>query len=555
MVRFQMPFLAVVFAILGLSGLVTGQDIPKLIGDLGSVSFDDREKASKKIESIGTPALEGLRKALKSEDAEIRKRAEELIARIESNSQNQKLMSPTLISINLKDATLSEVVAELVKQSGYRIVIQDRKGELSQKKLSISVEKQPFWKVLDLVCEKGGVVELASSTNNSFSFGIGSPPINVPFPRIPKPPVAPRENDGKNKKIVFQPKEEQPQLPPGIGALPPFPGANRQPFQGMGKGTLPVASGVIILGEGKRPARISDTSTAYRIRVMEKPSDRFGAVPAGRLLLGLVVDPEPRLKLKGISSVRVEKATDDRGQELEHDSNLAQKKEIANPQFGKPIPRALPVPGVSGTNPQTEWENKVPIYLIKAGMASAQISQLKGTMILQVNDEVKPLLEAKFADQETGKKIDGKFGGWIKVNEWTTDDKGSWKVRFEWELPEGFTPANQIAMAPDALVIPGNIQNPGGNPQIQIQQFNMNFGAMRSMNANGFEVLDEKGMPVTIASQSSRYQQNAGGSVLREMTIQGISRNGQPKVVLFRGSKTHTVEVPFELKNIPLDTN
>jgi len=49
MVRFQMPFLAVVFAILGLSGLVTGQDIPNLIRDLGSVSFDDREKASKKI--------------------------------------------------------------------------------------------------------------------------------------------------------------------------------------------------------------------------------------------------------------------------------------------------------------------------------------------------------------------------------------------------------------------------------------------------------------------------------------------------------------------------
>jgi hypothetical protein len=110
-------------------------------------------------------------------------------------------------------------------------------------------------------------------------------------------------------------------------------------------------------------------------------------------------------------------------------------------------------------------------------------------------------------------------------------------------------------MAPEALVIPGNIQNPAGNPQIQIQQFNMNFGVMRSMNANGFEVLDEKGRPVTIASQSSRYQQNAGGAVLREMTIQGISRNGQPKVVLFRGSKTHTVEVPFELKNIPLDTN
>ena len=51
------------------------EKIDKLIGQMGSGSFKEREDASKELAAIGVPALEALRKAAKGDDAEVRKRA------------------------------------------------------------------------------------------------------------------------------------------------------------------------------------------------------------------------------------------------------------------------------------------------------------------------------------------------------------------------------------------------------------------------------------------------------------------------------------------------
>ena len=55
-------------------------EIDRLIKQLGSDAFNEREKASKALEDIGEPALEALRKAAnKRDDAEVRCRAEKLV--------------------------------------------------------------------------------------------------------------------------------------------------------------------------------------------------------------------------------------------------------------------------------------------------------------------------------------------------------------------------------------------------------------------------------------------------------------------------------------------
>ncbi len=53
-------------------------EVEKLIGDLGSDEFETRESASNRLALIGEPALPLIQKALKSPDAEVRRRAEEL---------------------------------------------------------------------------------------------------------------------------------------------------------------------------------------------------------------------------------------------------------------------------------------------------------------------------------------------------------------------------------------------------------------------------------------------------------------------------------------------
>jgi hypothetical protein len=60
--------------------------IEQLIRQLGSSDFQEREAASKKLEAIGVPALGALRRATGSGgDLEIRRRAEQLISRIENS--------------------------------------------------------------------------------------------------------------------------------------------------------------------------------------------------------------------------------------------------------------------------------------------------------------------------------------------------------------------------------------------------------------------------------------------------------------------------------------
>jgi hypothetical protein len=57
-------------------------EVEKLIRDLGSDEFEVRESASNRLALIGEPALPQIEKALKSDDAEVRRRAEELKEKI-----------------------------------------------------------------------------------------------------------------------------------------------------------------------------------------------------------------------------------------------------------------------------------------------------------------------------------------------------------------------------------------------------------------------------------------------------------------------------------------
>src|SRR5438046_771291 len=65
----------------------TPAEIARLIQQLGSSKFADREAADRKLGAIGEPALESLREAAqRNPDAEVRRRAEALIASIEKRS-------------------------------------------------------------------------------------------------------------------------------------------------------------------------------------------------------------------------------------------------------------------------------------------------------------------------------------------------------------------------------------------------------------------------------------------------------------------------------------
>src|SRR5262245_59643614 len=102
-------------------GAADAARIQELVRQLGSSSFEDREQARKELETIGSPALEALRAALKTGDLETTRRAADLIRRIEEKQLNAQLLTPKKVRLQLEDVPVLEAVAALAKQSGYAI--------------------------------------------------------------------------------------------------------------------------------------------------------------------------------------------------------------------------------------------------------------------------------------------------------------------------------------------------------------------------------------------------------------------------------------------------
>src|SRR6516162_9138639 len=95
--------------------------INKLIEQMGSGTFAEREKATRELDAIGVPALEALRKAATSEDAEIKRRAQELLSGIEKRAESARLLAAKRVHLVYKDTPVAEAVADFQRKSGYSI--------------------------------------------------------------------------------------------------------------------------------------------------------------------------------------------------------------------------------------------------------------------------------------------------------------------------------------------------------------------------------------------------------------------------------------------------
>jgi hypothetical protein len=159
------PYL-VGFLGLGLVPLVGGEELARKplpaaavehwIEQLGSVDFRAREEAAKALEVFGVDALPVLRQALAHPDAEVRRRLEELVPRLETAA----LLAPKRVSLNLKQRPIREAVAELARQTGYKLTLwpeAQANGQREQQVFSFEFTNLPFWEALDRLAETGGL--------------------------------------------------------------------------------------------------------------------------------------------------------------------------------------------------------------------------------------------------------------------------------------------------------------------------------------------------------------------------------------------------------------
>jgi hypothetical protein len=240
----------------------TPQRIETLVKQLGDPRFATREKAQRELESIGPGALEALRTAAKSEDQELRHRANEAVQRIDAAELAARMLAPKRVRLDCKETPVRAALGELQRQSGYAIAVSPgSRTALANRRVTVATGAVSFWEAFDALCQSGQLGEEAPTR------GTATVPITL-------------QVSSKTR-------------PGGI--------------------------------EGDSAALPTYYAGAVRIRVLPAPEGRERTWPADETLVFLEVSPEPGLKRFTLdTSLSLRQASDNQGQTLSLHSHEVQ---------------------------------------------------------------------------------------------------------------------------------------------------------------------------------------------------------------------------------------
>lgn len=126
--------------------------IARLIRELGSDNYEQRQRASQTLARLGSQTREQLAAAAKSIDPEVRLRALELLKQIKLRD----LWSPSVVTMQCDAEPASKVVARLAEMTGNRLLVGDQYGTFQDGPVKLDYPDAPFWEVLDDLCRQSG---------------------------------------------------------------------------------------------------------------------------------------------------------------------------------------------------------------------------------------------------------------------------------------------------------------------------------------------------------------------------------------------------------------
>jgi hypothetical protein len=495
--------------------------VGRLITQLGNDAFVQREAAMKQLEAIGPPALEALRKSVNSPDPEIKRRVRELVQRLEKRAETEKALAPTKVRLSCKDTPLNEVLAGFAKKSGATLAFQGDRARLTERRLTLDTGEVPFWQALDQVCRKAGLADSELSVGAELRTG-------------------------------------RPQ-PPGGRALPPVIEARQavnRPIEVFRGDVAGLSGAAIALRDGAAEALPTFVSGALRVRAL---ADRTGHLAtAGQTGVNLAVAVEPKLTLRAIKRVRVEKAVDDRGQTLE------------------PAPADVAAPRVDATlrmermtrrrrgNERPPHQQTVAVHFKRADMPSHALKELKGVLVAQVMTPPEPVVTIADVRKATGQTARGKNGGAVTVHGVSVQRNGDVRLRVTVEPPSS---ADNPGTVTDELVVIAN----GQGQFIQAQRVQVRLArqmqAQRALNL-GFADVDVRVVNPSAAglalfdAKGKKYQQrNVSVDVMVTnnvptqqlvITFSPTKGRAEPAKLVYTAPRSITVEVPFTLHDVKL---
>jgi hypothetical protein len=576
------------------------QQIDKLIEQLGSGSFQEREAATKALDAIGAPALEKLRKAAESDDIEVSRRASDLVKRIEKRADVSRVLTPKRVHLVSKDTPLKEALEDFKKKSGYEITLYDPDSKLINRRVTLDTGEVPFWEAFDQFCDK---TDLAPATPQDMRVLMMQQmreqqqrmieierqraalpqPAGVPPAKEKKESTAEKKEESKPAAKKEEGAKAAPPAAPPFGPVAPAPVDVRARFgvgSVMGQNQL-----VLMEGKGKR----LPTHYAGAVCIRAKSLEEAPGAPNGPLNVSLQVAAEPKLQVRSIVSTRVDKALDDNGQSLAQQTAGADEDLPRGPVVAPPVARAIPAGAVR--YPMMMGGPGLTVVQFKKGeKPSKTLAELKGTITVQVIDESRMMFTTDDILKSSGAKLRNKDSASLTVVEASKTDAGQIVVQVELELPPDVMPARNpgvagaaiasgvrinaavpVAAPPPAPAADKPKETPakgekdkakedaqtklGTRPAAARVPAFTDMGVRYPGNMfSGLRLLDEKGKSLPINRVTASSQVAAGGKneTKYEITFEATKDENGPFKLTFSGSRIVTLDLPFTLKDVPL---
>jgi hypothetical protein len=368
--------------------------VAKLIQQLGSEQFKEREEATRALEAIGAPALPALRQAAMSKDLEVRRRAVKLIVAIERRLDTARILQPKRVHLVYKNTPLLEAAKDFGEKTGHSLQIEGDKTKLADRKITLDTGEVTFWEAYERFCKKAGLIERA------------------PVPSDDDDMTTYRTGRGGRVQVVRSWRDVR-----------------------------GVAQHTTTLIEGKTNALATCQAGALRIRALpQKIKDKEAAKAKGKVdesekRFDLELACDPNMRWQSLIRLKIDKAIDDQGQALEQvpvinaDYDSEDSVVIIDATTGRATGRGSSVPVL------------VPVRLKRTGgKPSKTIKELHGTIAARAEGQPEPIITVDNILKAEGKTVEGPDGSFLKVVEIKAEEDGQYRVLVQLQGPGGQLP-------------------------------------------------------------------------------------------------------------------
>lgn len=142
--------------------------LKKLVSQLGSGQFNERQNASALLEKLGAAAVPSLREAGGNPDPEVRGRAEALLARIERRLESARVLAGKKIALSYRDTPGEEAWHDFGKRTGFILTPdKERPPDLGGSIVNLKTGDIAVWEALDRFCAALGVSEVEGAATGT----------------------------------------------------------------------------------------------------------------------------------------------------------------------------------------------------------------------------------------------------------------------------------------------------------------------------------------------------------------------------------------------------